>query len=611
MDTLLPFDLSVTQVTPNTLAMLRAVAADQSRPFSRLLLNAWISHMPVCEAEDLADDFLLLLATFPQSLNDPEWQAELLQRWQRLSNAGVPPDWLFILCNHSLDFIFANLTNEGANFGRMQAELIGALRRGLLAICTALLRAHPLLHAPQLHQNLLELDESGNLLTLENLLRQQVDKPQRESAFLILGLANAELFRHFDHEWSQRFSLLVVQAVSQVLRPYDALFVLHGSRGAHGHEWGILLGELQTVTQVHMATIRIQEKLKEQGSHLLAGLPPIQPVFGAALSPVHGDSAVSLLHAANLALDSARRQQLLCEIYDPSLAQRAAEQACLAAQLTEALGNDRLKLYHQPQVDLLTGKPVGVESLLRWQLPNGRFIPPPTIIELIETQNLRVPFNRWLFHAVLRTLDAFQKNGLGHMHISFNLTADDLLDEDLPEVFSRELQLWGMSAEHLTIELTEGALVSDFQRAARIMQRLREIGFSLALDDFGTGFSSLSYLRNLPLSELKIDRMFVYQMLDSPRDREIVQSTIDLAHKLGLFVVAEGMEDHPTARQLGRMGCNWAQGYAMSPPLNQEACIHWLRHWDEYDPTAGQLEIQAETEWPHLPVPKIEHKPAP
>lgn len=605
MDTLLPFDLAACQVDPSTLAALRAIHADSGTLFSRRLLSAWINHLPVGEAEALADDFLLLLATFPGSLTDPDWQAELLKRWQALANAGQSPDWLFILCNHSFDFFFADLSTDGLQLGRMQAELYAALRRALLGICTTLLRAHPLLSAPQWLHGPSVHEADANILALDRLLADSDSNAPREAAFLILGLANASLFRHLDAEWSQRLGVLIVRAISAVLREYDYVFILHGSRGPNGHEWGILLRDFFSTGQVHLAALRIRQELLKQGSHLLGGMPPLQPVFGAALFPEHGQSAPRLLQTAGLALSVARQQQSLCEVFTPKMESDAAEQMHLASLLAEALDNDRLNLYFQPQVDLRTGKPVGVEALLRWQLPTGRFIPPPAILELVESQNLRVPFNRWLFHSVLRSLEAFHKAGLGFIHVSFNLTATDLLDDSLPEIFARELQLWGLSADNLTIELTEGALISDFSQAAAIMNRLRQHGFTLAMDDFGTGFSSLSYLRNLPLSELKIDRMFVYQMIESARDREIVQSTIDLAHKLGMLVVAEGMEDHATARLLGKMGCDWAQGYAMSPPLNLDACLHWCQHWNEYEPGEPDLDGLARTvpELPILPTP--------
>ena len=193
---------------------------------------------------------------------------------------------------------------------------------------------------------------------------------------------------------------------------------------------------------------------------------------------------------------------------------------------------------------------------------------------MIEENGWRLMFNDWLLRAVMRAAAELEKAGIG-IGLSFNLTAADMLDDDLPEFLEQNLQTWRIPGERFTLELTESALMFDRAKGSSIMHRLRKLGCRIALDDFGTGYSSLSYLVSLPLNELKVDRSFVVAMLDSADSLRVVSTIVDLARDLGMMPLAEGIEDEQQRDQLLALGCLAGQGYLYAQPMTIEQFIAW------------------------------------
>jgi EAL domain-containing protein (putative c-di-GMP-specific phosphodiesterase class I) len=217
------------------------------------------------------------------------------------------------------------------------------------------------------------------------------------------------------------------------------------------------------------------------------------------------------------------------------------------------------------------------EALLRWQHAAGETVAPQFIVEIAEEAGVSPQFSRWLVTRAARTLAEFALEGIP-LRLSINLTANDLRDEELPDMIEQALTIWNVPADRLTLELTESAMISDEQHSLGILYRLRDLGCRLAVDDFGTGYSSMAYLRQLSLNELKIDQLFVRRMDESPQDREIVRSMIQLAQGLRLEVVAEGVETKGTWTLLSEYGCQRVQGYYFSKPI---AVTEFVRWWHE------------------------------
>jgi EAL domain-containing protein (putative c-di-GMP-specific phosphodiesterase class I) len=249
-----------------------------------------------------------------------------------------------------------------------------------------------------------------------------------------------------------------------------------------------------------------------------------------------------------------------------------------ANRLRRAIQHGELVLHYQPKFDLRTRRIVGVEALVRWLPPGEELVFPDAFIGVAERAGIMKPLTFAVLDLALRQYRAWYDRGL-RMPMAINLTASILDDEAFPVQLAAALEVGSVSSSGISLELTESVVMAKPDRTQHILKRLSAMGFQLAIDDFGTGYSSLAYLGRLPVDEIKIDRSFVLRMSTSEGDRTIVQASIDLAHKFGKRVVAEGVEDTTTLRLLEVMGCDQAQGYLISRPLPAEHLARWLESW--------------------------------
>jgi diguanylate cyclase len=249
-----------------------------------------------------------------------------------------------------------------------------------------------------------------------------------------------------------------------------------------------------------------------------------------------------------------------------------------ANRLRRAIQNGELVLHYQPKFDLRTRRIVGVEALVRWLPPGQELVFPDVFIGVAERAGIMKPLTFAVLDLALRQFRAWDERGLT-LPMAVNLTASILDDNDFPDQLCAALEAVFVAPAGIALELTESVVMAKPDRTLNILERLSEMGFQLAIDDFGTGYSSLAYLGRLPVDEIKIDRSFVLKMSTSEGDRTIVQASIDLAHKFGKRVVAEGVEDTTTLHLLEEMGCDQAQGYLISRPLPAEHLARWLENW--------------------------------
>ncbi len=282
-----------------------------------------------------------------------------------------------------------------------------------------------------------------------------------------------------------------------------------------------------------------------------------------------------LLREADLALHQAKLQgKGSIAAFRPSMGAWASTRLRLEADLRRAIERGQLRVYYQPEVELRSGRMVGVEALVRWQHPERGLISPAEFVALAEDTGLIVPIGRWVLEEACRQGQrwlAYRRRGEPPLLISVNLSARQFAQPDLAEQVQQALQGSGLPAAHLRLEITESAVMADAEPAVRTLQALKELGVGLAIDDFGTGYSSLSYLRRFPVDTLKIDRSFVSALGKDKHAIVIVSAVVALAHTLGLNVTAEGIE---TAEQLARLravGCDRAQGFYFSPPVPADA----------------------------------------
>jgi diguanylate cyclase (GGDEF)-like protein len=300
----------------------------------------------------------------------------------------------------------------------------------------------------------------------------------------------------------------------------------------------------------------------------------IQASVGIAMAE-RGLDVTALMQRADIALYEAKQDRARWCLFDESATPTTPELGLLA-DLREALENGQISVAFQPQVGLSDGRVTGAEALARWKHPERGYIPPSDFIILAENTGLISQVTDAVLEEALSALSEWIRLGLS-CPVSVNLSARQLADLSLPERVSSALRRHGIPAGLLTVEVTESSILGDPRRAGQILHELRQQGVRIAVDDFGTGYSSLAYLQRLDLDELKIDRSFVQSMCLVARDDVLVRSIIELAHNLGLSVVAEGVEASIQVDRLRELSCDAAQGYYLGRPMDRELMTGWMQ----------------------------------
>ncbi len=298
--------------------------------------------------------------------------------------------------------------------------------------------------------------------------------------------------------------------------------------------------------------------------------------IGIARYPEHGEDASALMRAADVAMYIAKRSHSGHAFYDPAHDERRREFLTLLGELRRAVDAGELVLHYQPKLQLAEDRVNGVEALVRWRHPQRGFVPPSEFIPFAEQTGYISAITRWVLARAIAQCGEWHHEGLG-VRMSVNISARDLRQEDaLVQFIATELAVAELPAGLLCLEITESGLMDDPRSAQVTLRKLRELGVAASIDDYGTGYSSLAYIKQLAVNEIKIDRTFVSGMEADRRNAAIVRSTIELGHNLGLTVVAEGVETDHEMEELRRFGCDAIQGYLCSRPMAAEAFRGWL-----------------------------------
>jgi diguanylate cyclase (GGDEF)-like protein len=404
--------------------------------------------------------------------------------------------------------------------------------------------------------------------------RLEPDAAGRVAPLAVLML-DLDRFKHVNdvlgHQLGDRLLCEVAQRLAGCSnRPETVLARLSGD------EFGLLLSaadtpKAQEVARALLAVLDVPMRLDDHTIDLSASL-------GIAFAPAHAHEPEALLGLVEVAMYAAKRRQLGMLVYDTSMDTRSSASLSLLSELRMAIEQQELRLYVQPKVDLKTGRVLGGEALVRWLHPQRGLVPPMQFIPFAEQTGFIRQITVWMLETGVQALQQWQEAGLV-MKLSINLSTRDLLDPELTDRVRSLLDRHRVSAARLCLEITESAIMDDPARALQTLQKLHELGVHLSIDDFGTGYSSLAYLKRLPVDELKIDRSFVTNMERDLDDARIVQSTIGLAHNLGLTVVAEGVETDKAWALLARLGCDEGQGYGIGRPMPSEEFLGWVRRW--------------------------------
>jgi diguanylate cyclase (GGDEF)-like protein len=301
----------------------------------------------------------------------------------------------------------------------------------------------------------------------------------------------------------------------------------------------------------------------------------ISASIGIVLAPTQASDVNELMRFADVAMYYAKEQMSGIAVYKPEIDPHSPKRLAMVSELGRAIREDQLCLYYQPKVRLDDKSFYGFEALLRWNHPELGFVPPGEFIPIAEVTSLIHPLTAWVLEKSIAQCRLWHSQGL-QVSVAVNLSARNLLDENMPKLVRTLLQKYDLPASALELEITESSIMSDPARALRVLQQLHELGAQLSIDDFGTGYSSLAYLKKLPVQTLKIDYSFIRNMLEDKQDELIVESTIHLAHSLSLKVVAEGVENAALIDRLSSMGCDEAQGYHIGRPMPLAQIDEWM-----------------------------------
>jgi len=437
----------------------------------------------------------------------------------------------------------------------------------------------------QIHQRQLALEHQAlhdiltglpNRALLQDRLEQDIHRAHRQKTSMALLLLDLDHFKEINdtlgHPVGDQILKKVGQRLLGYLRESDTVARLGGD------EFAIIATDIDEDDArifVEKIILALKQVIHVEKQNLYVGAS-----IGLALYPDHGQDVSTLIRHVDIAMYHAKNNNLDYAFYDSSMNGHSVDNLSLLGELhTELLQlTGQLQLYYQPQIDLFTREVLGVEALLRWIHPTRGLIPPDEVVRVAEQSGLIAELTYWVLESAIADCASWHQD-LKKLSVAVNFSAWNLQDPALPEVIEKLLKRYSLSSEYLTIEITESAVMSDPVRARQVLNKLNHMGLDLLIDDFGTGFSSLAYLKLLPVKGLKIDKSFVLEMAEDENDAIIVKSTIDLAHNLGLIVVAEGVETMEASLWLRQHKCDSLQGFYIARPMPEQAFRDWLQSY--------------------------------
>ena len=412
-------------------------------------------------------------------------------------------------------------------------------------------------------------------LFLDRLQNALAGRRRREDqlAVLFVDLDNFKVVNDsLGHEVGDGLLVEVAARLENSLRPADTLARLGGD------EFAVMLTNVSGIRDALVVVARILKRLEAPVS-LQGEEVTVTASIGVALSTSAEPSPADLMREADAAMYRTKRGgKAGYSVFDPSLHAEALRRLELESHLRRALEREEFALHYQPIVNLQSGDVWGMEALIRWEHPDRGLVSPCEFVPLAEETGLVIPMGRWVLREACRQAKAWEREGVGPPHpvMLANLSANQLHGVDVVQSVEQMLAGADLNVCRLALDVTETALLQAEEGQSGVLARLKEMGVRISIDDFGTGYSSLAYLRHLPADILKIDKSFVEGLGENAEDTAIVRMVVDLAHTLGMEVIAEGVERADQLAQLAEMGCDMAQGYFFARPLPPEDASRFL-----------------------------------
>ena len=405
-------------------------------------------------------------------------------------------------------------------------------------------------------------------------LHATIERAKRSGAHAALMFIDLDHFKRINdnlgHDVGDRLLKAVSQRLRDQVRAYDVVSRIGGD------EFTVVLGDLERPDDAAAVARKILQALRQPFNVVDDMRVFVSASIGIACYPSCGDDIVTLMRTADVAMYEAKRNgRNLYAFYQPGMSGNDRSELRLEQSLRLAVENGGFSLHYQPQIDLQTGKLAGLEGLMRWS-NGGEPVAPSIFVPMLEDTGLMIQAGQWVFMAGCQQRLAWNTLLPADCTIALNLSPRQFADRNLTRSLAAALEENQLPPSQLELELTESMLMTDTDAACVILSRLKDMGIKLAVDDFGTGYSSLSYLKKFPLDALKIDRQFVRNLNTSDKDAAIATSIIQLAHNLGMKVVAEGIEEAAQAATLRQLGCDIGQGYFFSRPIPADQVEHFV-----------------------------------
>jgi len=408
----------------------------------------------------------------------------------------------------------------------------------------------------------------ANRLLFNDRLTSSLTRIKSQGRRLALMFLDLDRFKNINdslgHKIGDEVLKTVAKRLTSVICDSDTLARLGGD------EFVVIMEQFDDYADLSRMAERILEVLVppvETGKQALY----ISCSIGISVYPEDGDGVESLMQCADVAMYQAKeRGRNNYQFFTAGMTERAQEELRMESKLRQAIVNDELLMHYQPQVDLQSGRVIGMEALIRWQHPVMGLIPPAKFIPLAEETGLIIPLGKWILKAACKQARQWQQSGYPDWKMAVNISPKQFWQADLLETVADILEQTGLAPEFLELEITESAIMLDVEKAIDTMKRIRGMGISLAVDDFGTGYSSLSCLQRFPLSKLKIDRSFISSIVDGDNNGAIAEGIIALARTLHLEVIAEGIEELSQVEFLINKGCKQGQGFFFGHPMPPE-----------------------------------------